>query len=215
MNYLEKISFAREIISNALNKYSMDKVVLASSFGKDSIVLKHIVLSIQPEIPVITLISDTEFEETYAYIDRIIKKWSLNCKCVYFKQEEFVKKNLDLCCKSKKVEAMKEAISESECWISGIRQSESELRSNILPIEHKQGLVKVNPLLHFSELDIWRYIGINKIEVNPLYAEGYRSLGCKICSKPEVLSSEQERDGRWGGLSCQGGECGIHLEKLK
>jgi sulfate adenylyltransferase subunit 2 len=47
--------------------------------------------------------------------------------------------------------------------------------------------VRVHPLLHWTEIDIWRYIRRERIEVMPLYfdqgtGERYRSLGCWPCT---------------------------------
>lgn len=83
------------------------------------------------------------------------------------------------------------------------------------PIEERAGLVKINPILNFSELDIWRYLSPNSIPVNPKYAQGYRSLGCAYCSFPEADENEVERAGRWKGTVKVCGECGIHTQALR
>lgn len=49
--------------------------------------------------------------------------------------------------------------------------------------------VRVHPLLDWTELDVWEYIGRERIPVVPLYfdrGEGrrYRSLGCHPCTAP-------------------------------
>ena len=49
--------------------------------------------------------------------------------------------------------------------------------------------VRVHPLLHWTELNIWEYIQREKIPVTPLYFAGeqgtrYRSLGCAPCTTP-------------------------------
>jgi phosphoadenosine phosphosulfate reductase len=50
-------------------------------------------------------------------------------------------------------------------------------------------------LLHWSESDVWRYLKERNIPVNPLYAKGYRSLGCEPCIKPTPKDGA-ERSGR-------------------
>ena len=80
--------------------------------------------------------------------------------------------------------------------------------------KEKGGLVKINPILDFTELDVWRYLAINDIPAHPKYAEGYRSLGCEPCSHKEDDETEPERAGRWMGTSKCGGECGIHTQQL-
>lgn len=48
--------------------------------------------------------------------------------------------------------------------------------------------VRVHPILHWDEIDIWKYIKEKGIPVNPLYfaenGKRYRSLGCMPCTKP-------------------------------
>jgi len=49
--------------------------------------------------------------------------------------------------------------------------------------------VRIHPLLHWTELDIWTYIERERIPVIPLYfsnakGERYRSLGCAQCTQP-------------------------------
>jgi len=55
---------------------------------------------------------------------------------------------------------------------------------------HEPGAhVRVHPLLHWTELNVWEYIEREKIPVIPLYFandrnERYRSLGCQPCTFP-------------------------------
>jgi sulfate adenylyltransferase subunit 2 len=48
--------------------------------------------------------------------------------------------------------------------------------------------IRVHPLMHWTELDVWRYIQRENIPVVPLYftnkGQRYRSLGCAPCTKP-------------------------------
>jgi len=44
--------------------------------------------------------------------------------------------------------------------------------------------VRVHPLLHWTEIDIWKYIKDRNLPVHPLYFKGYRSLGCYPCTRP-------------------------------
>jgi len=70
--------------------------------------------------------------------------------------------------------------------------------------------VRVHPILHWTELDVWNFIRKENLPINPLYFKGYRSLGCEPCTKPTAkvvnniddfiknleLSNKKERDGR-------------------
>jgi sulfate adenylyltransferase subunit 2 len=48
--------------------------------------------------------------------------------------------------------------------------------------------MRVHPILHWTELDVWQYVEQEKLPVNPLYfaknGKRYRSLGCMPCTVP-------------------------------
>ena len=208
MNYLKKVEGAKKLIKESIDKYP--KIVLGSSFGKDSMVTLHLALSVDPTIPVFSILANTEFPETYAFAKEMVEKYHLNYSPYIFEQVKGEK-----CCGKPKVEKTKEALKEYDAWISGVRKTEGITRANFKPVEEKNGLGKINPILEFTELDIWRYLALNEIPINPKYKEGYRSLGCGLCSFPEEDESETERAGRWKGTPDACGECGIHTQPLR
>lgn len=118
----------------------------------------------------------------------------------------------DECCMLLKVDPTKVAVKDLDAWICGLRNTEGKTREDYQEVEHKGGLVKINPILTFTEAEIWKYIATRGIEPHPWYGRNYRSLGCEPCSNP---GGELERDGRWKGSSKCGGECGIHTRRLK
>ncbi len=117
----------------------------------------------------------------------------------------------DECCRMLKVDPTKVAVKDLDCWICGLRNTEGRTRKDYQEVENRGGLIKVNPILEWTEADVWRYIAIRDIDVHPWYTKGYRSLGCAPCSNPGGIT---ERDGRWKGTSKCGGECGIHTKTL-
>jgi len=118
----------------------------------------------------------------------------------------------DECCRLLKVDPTKVAVSDLDAWITGLRNTEGRTRVDYREIEDKGGLIKINPILTFTETDIWKYMATRGIEAHPWYKEDYRSIGCAPCSNP---GGELERDGRWKDTSKCGGECGIHTQRLK
>ena len=58
--------------------------------------------------------------------------------------------------------------------------------------------MRVHPILHWTELDVWQYVKQEKLPVNPLYfakkGKRYRSLGCMPCtvSIPSTASTIDE-----------------------
>jgi len=48
--------------------------------------------------------------------------------------------------------------------------------------------MRVHPILHWAELDVWQYVKQENLPINPLYftrnGKRYRSLGCMPCTVP-------------------------------
>src|SRR5262249_2240952 len=73
-----------------------------------------------------------------------------------------------------------------------------------------RGLVKINPIVDWTEDDVAGYIRDHDVPVNPLVAQGYRSIGCWPCTVP-TSEDEHPRAGRWAGSDKL--ECGLHLQR--
>ena len=122
----------------------------------------------------------------------------------------------DQCCFNLKVKPVRQAIEEMDvdCWVTGLRCTEGRTRTDFRETEERdEGLLKLNPILLWNEREVWQYLALNRVDVHPLYAEGYRSLGCAPCTS--ISTGPDERAGRWVGTSKCGGECGIHTKPLK
>jgi len=57
--------------------------------------------------------------------------------------------------------------------------------------------MRVHPILHWTELNVWQYVKREKLPINPLYfannGKRYRSLGCQPCTVP-IPSNAQTID---------------------
>ena len=126
------------------------------------------------------------------------------------------KSDPDKCCGLLKVEPARQAIEEmnAACWVTGLRCTEGRTRTDYQEVEKRdKDLLKVNPILIWYEREVWQYLALHSVKVNPLYLEGYRSLGCTPCTS--ISTGPDERAGRWLGTSKCGGECGIYTRPLK
>jgi phosphoadenosine phosphosulfate reductase len=215
---IEKINHSRELIKESIEKFK--KIAIACSFGKDSIVVLHLALSIKPDIPVFTIMTPFKPKETFEYKKYLTKLWDINLT-EYLQKDDIGAENNKLwlnepekCCNYFKVKPTIEAVKDLDAWICGLRNTEGLTRMNYQEVEQKGNLVKINPILTWTELDVWRYIAFNKIPIHTWYKKGYRSLGCKPCTDL-IPDSEPERTGRWKGTNKCGGECGIHTNQLK
>ena len=74
--------------------------------------------------------------------------------------------------------------------------------------DDKHQMIKINPIVAFTDEMIDACIEEHQIMHNPLRELGYRSIGCSPCTRP-VLDGEDERAGRWSGRTKV--ECGLHL----
>jgi len=214
-NLLEKIEQSKAIIAEAIENYP--KTAVACSFGKDSMVVLALAREVKPDIPVFSVLTPMKPPETFEFKDRLVKDWNLNLT-VYMAEEAPIeglwKTDPDHCCDIFKVQPTLRALEGLDAWITGLRRTEGRTRTDYEPFEPCNGTMKVNPILDWTEVDIWRYIAIFGVPVNPAYRKGYRSLGCAPCT---VLVSDDktERAGRWLGTSKCGGECGIHTMHKK
>ena len=212
----DKVKLSLRILETAIDNFP--KIAVACSYGKDSIVLVDLCRRIKPDIQVFSVITRFKPPETVLLKKYVDDLWDLNVKT--YRNDEPIPENLhktdpDLCCELLKVQPTRQAIEELKlnAWIAGLRKDEGKTRHNYDYFEtYDCGLVKVNPILDWSESDIWRYTAVRALPVNPLYEQGYRSLGCACCSAP---NTDEERGGRWVGTSKSGGECGIHTVMYK
>src|SRR4029079_4203876 len=108
-----------------------------------------------------------------------------------------------------KVGQLDRALAGKQAWMSGLRRSEAPTRANT-PIVARdlRGLIKVNPIATWTELDVAGYIDDHDVPVNPLVAQGYPSIGCWPCTT-KVKDGAAPRSGRWAGRDKM--ECGLHV----
>ena len=221
----KKVEEALAFIKEYIEKY--ENIAILSSWGKDSLVVLHLVLQVKPDIPVVFI--DTEFKPkaTYELCEKITNEWHLNLKTYkskHINDKEFMQNviigpklwetNPDLCCQILKVEPTQQAVQELklDAWFSGLRATESEKRKLFQKVHRQGDFIRLHPLYDWTEADVWRYMACYNLPVHPLYAEGYRSIGCEPCSS---AGGEHERDGRWKGTSKQGCGCGLHDTVMK
>ncbi|MEE8360444.1 MAG: phosphoadenylyl-sulfate reductase [Candidatus Omnitrophota bacterium] len=216
LNFKEKVERAKAIIREAYEKYG-DSLVVANSLGKDSVVIWDLAKRVNPKIKGFIVTTRFKPKETIDFMNEEVARYP---ELKVYKSDVKIQDKLylsapDRCCDLLKVEPVKEAIREMDvkCWVTGLRCTEGRTRTDFREVEERdEGLMKLNPILIWKEREVWQYLALYGVKVNPLYAEGYRSLGCAPCSR--ITTDDNERAGRWIGTSKCGGECGIHTRPL-
>lgn len=217
LNFAEKVDRALGLIEQAYQEYG-ERLVVANSLGKDSCVVWDLAKRVSPEITGFIVTTRFKPAETKQFMRETVVRYP---ELRVFQNDEPMAARLyetepDRCCDVLKVRPTRQAIDEMNvaCWVTGLRCTEGRTRTDFKEVENRDaGLVKLNPILVWHEREIWQYLSIYRVPVNPLYAKGYRSLGCAPCS--HITSGGDERAGRWIGTSKCGGECGIHTRPLK
>ena len=74
-----------------------------------------------------------------------------------------------------------------------IYQDENDSRHKLLEICVSKNRVITNPIIDWSNREIWGYIKKNNISVNPLYECGYHRVGCVGCPMSTKARYEIER----------------------
>jgi phosphoadenosine phosphosulfate reductase len=118
-------------------------------------------------------------------------------------------RNPDLCCYLRKVVPLEQALGPYDAWITGVRREETDSRSDtrVVQWDPRREMVKVNPIVEWSQQEVDDYIAENGVLVNPLVYDGYPSIGCQTCTV-RVEEGADPRSGRWSGTGKT--ECGLH-----
>jgi phosphoadenosine phosphosulfate reductase len=206
-------SSAEEVLEYMVEQYH-PRLYVACSFQKEASVIMDMLLKIEPGARFFTLDTGVLFPETYDTWKRLEDRYGVKVEVhqgmtlarqAELHGDELWNREPDACCSIRKVEPLKEALSQVDAWISGLRRDQSPSRraTEKLHWDKKHGLWKANPLADWSEKDVWRYISENDVPYNDLHDRGYASVGCTHCTLPGA-----GRAGRWAGTDKI--ECGLH-----
>ena len=174
-------------------------------------VLIDLAVSVEPSLEVVFIDTGYHFPETLETVERVRKHYGLNLRTLTVAPQpvELWRSDPANCCSAAKVEQMDRALQGKMAWMSGLRRAEAPTRATA-PIVARdlRGLVKVNPIATWTDLDVSGYIADHDVPFNPLLEQGYLSIGCRPCTRP-VEAGEHARSGRWAGIDKT--ECGLHI----
>lgn len=197
-----------------------DGLILSTSFGIQSAVMLHLVTTQIPDIPVVFVDTGYLFPETYRFAEELTQGLNLNLKtylplqsaahqeAIYGKLWEQGVEGLEQYNRINKIEPMNRAVRElgATAWLSGLRRKQSSTRENRKVTEQQNKIMKVYPIIDWSDKDIYDYLTKNELPYHPLWEEGYVSVG-DWHSTSKLSEGMSAEDTRFGGLKR---ECGLH-----
>jgi phosphoadenosine phosphosulfate reductase len=215
---------AEEILDAALAAFH-PHLAFACSLGLEDVALLDLIWLREPRPRIFFLDTGRLPQETYDTLAAVQARYGLPIE-VYFPRAESVEallrakgpnsfrasvENRKECCRIRKVEPLGRALAGAEAWITGLRREQSFTRGALVPFEWDagNGLVKVNPLAHWSLDQVWAYVRAHDVPYNPLHDQGYPSIGCAPCTRA-VQPGEDVRSGRWWWEEPEHKECGLH-----
>lgn len=204
-------------------------VQLASSFSVEDIVLIDLIQRWQLPVGIFAIDTGRLNEETYEVADAVTSRYGVKVDW-YFPQAQAVEalerekglfsfreslENRHECCRIRKIEPLGRALANLGGWVTGLRREQGVTRSEIKAVEIDAAhgnIVKINPLLDWTEAEVWDYAERERLPVNRLHKQGYPSIGCAPCTRA-ILAGEDVRAGRWWWENPEHKECGLHRRK--
>lgn len=216
-----------DILGYIIERYK-GKVIFGSSLGAEDQVLTDMIAKIDRHTTIFTLDTGRLFPETYKLIEETNRRYEINIK-IYFPAASQVEKmvrekginlfyenkeNRQLCCFIRKIEPSKRALKGHEIWITGIRKDQTVTRffNKHAEWDTTHQIIKVNPLLNWTEKQVWDYIRNNNVPYNELHDRNFPSIGCQPCTRA-IKPGEDLRAGRWWWEETENKECGLHNGK--
>jgi phosphoadenosine phosphosulfate reductase len=214
----ELMSYLKEI------ELKQSPCAFACSFGAEDMVLVDAIARHARKIEVFTLDTGRLPEETHTLFETVREKYPIAIR-TYFPDastvQAWVEQNgpnafyksvaqRQQCCHIRKVEPLQRALAGKKSWITGLRREQSAARHTVEreTWDDTNGLTKINPLLDWTNDDVWAYIKANSVPYNSLHDRGYPSIGCAPCTRA-VQPGEDIRAGRWWWETTSK-ECGLH-----
>jgi phosphoadenosine phosphosulfate reductase len=222
-----------ETIVTLLKAAATGPVVQANSLGAEDMVITHLINAHRLPIGIFVLDTGALHAESLALLERLQARQAAqpNAAVTVYRPVadavvEFVAregqdamyKSIALrkaCCGIRKMEPLARALAGQAAWVTGLRREQSGARADVDLVdrseEESKGLLKYNPLAHWSWGDVWHYIAQNGVDYNPLHDRFYPSIGCAPCTRAIALG-EDFRAGRWWWEDEQAKECGLHVK---
>jgi thioredoxin-dependent adenylylsulfate APS reductase len=216
---------ADQLLAWAIERFGR-RFAVVTSFQAEGMVVLDLARQVDPQVRVLTLDTGRLPEETYQVIEAVRTGMGLEVEVIapdpadvaamvaghgpnLFHKDPALRR---LCCHVRKVAPLGRALAGVGAWATGLRRDGGPARAGTPKAEVDDahgGIVKLNPLADWTRDQVWAYVRSHRLPVNPLYEQGYTSIGCAPCTRP-TRPGEDERAGRWWWEADQDRECGLH-----
>ncbi len=221
----DKLARSRKVLAAVLGALDPARVAVAYTGGKDSGVALFLYrealtrlgreelratttapLPASSALKAISIDTGCKFPQVMDFRDRLCADWGVELV--------IARPRVDLaayplaqdkvsCCRELKILPLCAALRDTgaKALLTGIRRDEHPSRAGRQYAERRAATEtcpehwQVNPILDWTELNIWAFITGENLPYCELYHEGYRSLGCVPCTRPASADAD-ERAGR-------------------
>ena len=222
----QKIDQVVAALQQAVRDHS--PVSFANSLGAEDMVLTDLIAKHGLDIEIFSLDTGRLPQPTYDLMQEMSDRYGVALN-VYFPDSTAVERyvaqsgvngfygSVELrkaCCFVRKVEPLRRALRGKKAWVTGLRRDQAVTRGGLEMSAYDAdfGLQKFNPLLEWSNKDVWAYIRQYDVPYNKLHDQFYPSLGCAPCTR-SITPGEDIRAGRWWWENPEDKECGLHVAK--
>ncbi|MBW8077154.1 MAG: phosphoadenylyl-sulfate reductase [Gallionella sp.] len=223
----KKIEQVKEVLAEAVRDFS--PVTFANSLGAEDMVLTDLIARFQSDIEMFSLDTGRLPQETYDLMQAVRERYSVPLH-IYFPESSQVEsyvaqsgvngfydsvENRKECCRIRKVQPLKRALVGKKAWLTGMRRDQAVTRGSLAvsSFDADHGLQKFNPLLDWTNAEVWEYLKQNDVPYNKLHDRFYPSIGCAPCTR-SVTPGEDIRSGRWWWENPENKECGLHVARI-
>ncbi len=205
----DKNTDPQDVISWALETYP--STIMPSGFNINGIVLLDMAVRAGYRGEVVFVDTGYHFKETLQTRDELALAYpqvSIVTVSANRKDDKLYEKDTDKCCALRKVKPLQDYLArkQPDAVFSARSRFQSNTRADIEFIEKGINRDKINPIAYWSQEDLETYAHVHELTLNPLYQQGYLSIGCAPCTRA-VEVGEDARAGRWANSTKT--ECGL------
>ena len=209
-----------------------DRAAIGTSLQRSGVVMIDLAAGLPRPFRVFFIDTELDYDETYELLGRVEQRYGITVERFGPDHDEALELRKRLgrwehyfdrraCCFVRKVRPLQRAHQTLDVWISGLRADQSEHRQATarkaawITAASGRKLLKLNPLLDWTQETIDRHIADNDVPYNALYdqvsefGERFGVISCRRCHIP-VMPHLDGRAGKWPWECGMKKECGLH-----